>query len=423
MAEIVIPYEPRAVQRKIHDLREAARFIVIVAHRRLGKTVACINELIMGAMTCERERPRLAYIAPLYRQAKQAAWDYLKHYTAPIPGRVVSESELRVDLPNGSRVQLFGADNPDALRGIYLDGVVLDEYAQMSPKLWGEVIRPLLTDRQGWAMFIGTPKGHNAFYDVYESARADPAWKAAMFKASQTGVLPQDELEMARRDMSEDEYAQEFECSFEAAIQGAYYGKDMAKAEDEGRVGSVPWETAREVHTAWDLGIGDDTAIWFVQQVGREIHWIDYLQASGVGLDFYVRALRERPYVYGKHYLPHDAKAKELGSGKSREETLVNLGLRPTILAQHRVDDGINAVRLILNRSWWDRAKCHDGIEAMKQYRRAWDEVRGVFKPHPLHDQWSHGADAARYAAMGLREDDRTPRRQLEPLGAGGWMA
>lgn len=405
--EIVIPYKPRDLQLEIHN--NLKRFNVLVCHRRFGKTVLCINEQIKRAAMCRKDRPRFAYIAPLFRQAKQVAWDYLKHYSQPLPGTVANEAELRVDLPNGARVQLFGADNPDALRGIYLDGVVLDEYGQMRPQLWTEVIRPALTDREGYAIFIGTPKGRNAFHDLYQSALANPAWFAALYRASETRVLPGYELEAAQQDMSEDEYAQEFECSFEAAIVGAYYGKLINQADADGRIGNVPWDPAVLVHTAWDLGIGDSTAIWFIQQVGREVRWIDYHEASGEALSYYARVLKDKPYVYGEHLLPHDGGARELGTGKTRQETLASLGIDTQVIALKAVDDGINAVRNLIPRSWFDRTKCERGLEALRNYRRDWNDQMGTFKPRPRHDWASHGADAARIGAAGLPDLTTAP--------------
>lgn len=395
-------YAPRPPQTEIH--RRLKRFNVLVCHRRFGKTVLCVNELIRGAAACPLDRPRLAYLAPLYRQAKQAAWDYLKLYTAPIPRARFNESELRADLPNGARIQIFGADNPDALRGMYFDGVVLDEYGQMPPSLWSTVVRPALADRQGWAIFIGTPRGRNAFHALYDHARKSPDWFAAIYRASETGILPEAELAAARNDMTDAEFAQEFECSFDAAIAGAYYGAPLSVADSEKRIRAVPHDPAVPVHTAWDLGIGDSTAIWFLQMVGREIHWIDYYEASGVGLDHYAKFLRDKPYVYGDHLLPHDARARELGTGRTRVETLGSLGIRSRVVPLHTVEDGIHALRMMIPRSWFDREKCARGLEALRQYRRKWDERNGLFQPRPLHDWSSHGADAARIAAMGLRE-------------------
>lgn len=397
-------YRPRPLQARLH--RSLKRFNVLVAHRRFGKTVFCVNELIAKAVANPLERPRYAYVAPLFNQAKDVAWEYLKTQVAPIPGVCVNETELRVDLPGGARIRLYGADNPDRLRGLYLDGIVLDEYAQIHPRLWAEVVRPALADRQGWAIFIGTPMGRNQLYDIYQQGKVEPDWFTELFRAGETGVLPAEELAAARRAMSEEQYAQEFECSFDAAIMGAYYGKLLAAAERQGRIGAVPWEPALPVHTAWDLGIGDSTAIWFCQRAGRETRLIDYCEASGVGLDHYARALGERPYVYGEHLLPHDAEVRELGTGKSRVETLMSLGIRPRVLPAMKVEDGINAARNLLPQCWFDAALCAGGLEALRQYRREWDDRLGAFRPRPLHDWTSHAADAFRYLAQGLRTEE-----------------
>jgi len=349
------------------------------------------------------------YVAPYLKQAKAVAWDYVKHYCAPLVphGATFNEAELRADLPNGGRIRLFGADNPDAMRGLYFDGVVLDEYADQDPRIW-PVIRPALSDRLGWADFIGTPKGHNDFYDTYQRALANPGeWYSAIHKASETGLIPEAELQAARRSMTEDQYAQEYECSFEAAIQGAYYGKEMAEAEREKRICRVPYDKATDVITAWDLGIGDATAIWFCQQVGQEYHLIDYVENSGVGLDWYAGELKSRPYVYASHLLPHDVEAKELGTGKSRKEVLEQLGIKVTVAPKLRVEDGISAVRLVLNRCWFDADRCRRGIEALKQYRTEFDEQRKVFRDKPLHDWTSHGADAMRYLFTGIKKTDK----------------
>jgi hypothetical protein len=211
--DVVIPYKPRPHQREIHA--NLKRNNVLVCHRRFGKTVTAINQLIKGCTTCGLERPRFAYIAPLYKQAKAVAWDYLCHYSAPIPGCQVNQSELRIDYPNGGRVMLLGADNPDSIRGIYLDGVVVDEVAQCPASLYGEVLRPALSDRKGWVLFIGTPKGHDHFYDLYRKATQRATWYSRMFRASETGILDDEELEQAAMEMSENEYKQEFECDFD----------------------------------------------------------------------------------------------------------------------------------------------------------------------------------------------------------------
>lgn len=410
---VVIPYSPRPQFLPFHNRTQ--RFSAIVAHRRAGKTVACVNDLIKAAILCPLENPRFAYIAPYFTQAKDIAWNYVKHYTQSIPGVETNESELRVDLPNGGRVRLYGAENYDRLRGIYLDGVVLDEPADIDPRAWPEVIRPALSDRKGWACFIGTPKGRNAFYEIWaggsdglwKGAINDPEWFALMLKASETGILDATELADARKIMSADQYEQEYECSFQAAIQGAYYGREMTQAEAGKRICRVPWEPNLKTHTAWDLGVGDSTAIWFVQQLGQEIRVIDYYESSGVGLDHYAKVLGNKPYVYGEHILPHDVSVKEMSTGRSREETLRSLGIRPKIIPAQNVDDGINAARLLIPRCWFDADNCKRGIEALRQYRRHYDEKLKNYRSSPLHDWTSHAADAFRYLALGLKADKK----------------
>jgi len=400
---IVVDYLPRKQFTAFHDRTQ--RFSCIVTHRRAGKTVACVQDLQRGALRSQNVRPRFAYLSPFLKQSKATAWDYLRDALSRVreTGATAHESELRVDYSNGGQVRLYGADNPDALRGIYLDGIVLDEYADMDPRVWSEVIRPALADRQGWAVFIGTPKGRNAFYEMWRRSRSEEGWFSMMLKASETGLIPESELALARRDLSEEQYAQEFECSFDAAIVGSYYGKLMARAEADKRIAGVPYDPAALVWTAWDLGIRDATAIWFAQVIGREIRIIDYYEASGVDLGHYVREINARPYVYAGHIVPHDAQAKELGTGKSRLEVLESLGLRNLSLAPlHRIEDGINAVRVFIPKCWFDDKKCARGVDALKLYRAEYDDKLMALRPQPVHDWSSHAADALRYLAMTL---------------------
>ncbi len=402
------------------------RWRVIVAHRRAGKTVAGVNQIIRTALTCPLPEPRTAYIAPLYRQAKDVAWTYLKRFTAPIPGAIANESELRVDLPNGGRVRLYGADNPDGMRGIYLDEALLDENADMRPSVLPEIIRPALSDRKGALTVIGTPKGHNDFYKLWQHAQNDPEWFTLMLKASQTGIVDGIELESARKMMTPEQYAQEYECSFEAAIQGAYWGKEMAAAEAEGRIADLPIDIDQPVHTAWDLGVRDATAIWFFQVLAGGLNIIDFYEASGVGLDHYNDILRERArlggYQLGTCHVPHDAKVKEWGSGKTRLEQMEALGLSHEVVPDHRLMDGIGGARETLARVRFDRGRCRDGVEALKQYRADYDEERKVLKPTPRHDWTSHAADAFRYLAMGWREINE-PKEDDAPVPQASWMA
>ena len=397
-----IDYKPRDQIRAFHNRKE--RFAIIVAHRRFGKTVAAINDLIRSCFEIDRPNVRVAYIAPYLSQAKAVAWDYALEFTRDIPEIKVNHSELRIDFLNGARFRLFGADNYNAMRGLYFDAVVLDEMADFPASAWSNVIRPALADRRGSATFISTPKGKNEFWELWHEAQDDPNWFTAMLKASDTSILDQEELDEARRTMGDDRYEQEFECSFEAAIQGAFYAKEMKEATEDGRITRVPYDRAASVITAWDLGIGDSTAIWFAQFVGQEIRIIDYYENSGVGLDHYAKVLLDKDYQYEQHILPHDVQVKELGTGKSRLETLDALGIRNIEIAPKlAIEDGIQAARSMIPRCWFDESKCTRGIEALRQYRRDYDERLKTWRGRPLHDWTSHGADAFRYLAVGYK--------------------
>lgn len=405
MAQIVIPYKPRPQFEPYHNRTE--RFAKVVAHRRFGKTVGTINDTIRAATSNTRQYPppRYSYVAPTYTQAKDVAWGYLKHFSAPIPGIKTSESELWVEYPGGSRIRLYGADNYDRLRGLYNDGVVIDEPAQMDPRAWPEVIRPTLSDYHGWATFIGTPAGRDWFYkiDRDDAGGELPEWFRLTLKASETQIIGAEELQSLKTGLSEEQFAQEFECSFDAAVIGAYYGKLMQQAQDDKRITGVPYEPTSQVWTAWDLGIRDATAIWFAQTVGKEIRIIDYYESSGADLAHYVGQIRDRKYGYAGHIVPHDAQAKELGTGKSRLEVLESLGLNNiTVAPMHRVEDGINGVRVFIPKCWFDEKKCARGIDAMKLYRAEYDDKLQALKPRPVHDWTSHAADAFRYLAMTL---------------------
>jgi phage terminase large subunit len=378
-------------------------------------------DLLDAALRCKHERPRFHYVAPLLKQAKTVAWDYLKSYGLRIPGATAHESELRLDLPNGGQVRLFGSDNPDALRGIYSDGVVLDEAADMSPRVFNEILRPALSDRKGWAVWIGTPKGQNDFFDLWQKAQSDESYYTLMMRASQTGLVDADELIDARRQMMAGQYAQEYECSFQAAIIGAYFGNQMDEAEESKRIVPNVFDPSLQVHTAWDLGLSDHTSIWFYQQSGFEVRLVDYYASNGFGLDHYAKVLQDKAYRYGSHYLPHDAEVRELGTGRSRVETLQGLGISPIIVPKLSVEDGINAVRKVLPRCWFDKDKCAEGIKALRQYRRDYDDVRKVFLERPYHDWCSHPADAFRYLAIGLQEP-RAASGKAFPVRSKGWV-
>jgi hypothetical protein len=427
MTEVItIPYEPRPPQWQIHRALGKARFGVVVCHRRMGKTVLAVNQLIRGALTCSKERPRYGYLAPTYTQGKSTAWDYFKKYADPVPGRKVNESELRVDFPNGGQVRIYGADNPDSLRGLYFDGVVLDEYGLHPSRTYTEVVAPTLVDRGGWALFMGTPNGKNQFHEISQHARArmalkDDDWFYAEFKASVTGLLDRAYLEQARQVMTPDEFAQEFECSWEAAVKGAIYAREMESARADGRITSVPYDPALPVETTWDLGIGDYMAVWFSQSTrGGEVRLIDYLEASGEGFPFFASAMKAKRYVYGKHWAPHDIQVRELSSGRSRRQVAAAQGIEfdvvPRIHAQsgQEVEEGIHAARMLFPRCWFDAAKCSAGLDALMHYRRDYNQKLNEFKATPVHDSASHGADAFRYLAVWHKTPEQERRELIE---------
>lgn len=390
----------------------------MVIHRRAGKTVSGVNDLIRRGLQCSLPAPHFAYIAPYRSQAKAVAWDYLKRYAEPVR-QATNEAELKVTLVNGARISLFGADNADAMRGLYFDDVFLDEYGDYRPSVWGNVIRPTLSDRQGGAVFSGTPKGKNQFWEISEIARKNPhEWFYMDLPASQSGLLPASELTAAKAQLSTDQYEQEYECSFEAAILGAYYGAEMRVLLLGGRITSVPYDPAVPVHTAWDIGWRDDTAIWFYQVVKGEIHIIDYYSDSGRDIAFLSGVVLGKPYKYGKHYLPHDAKAKTLAAaGKSIIEqlaaslTLEKLAIVPDLSVQ----DGIQAVRLALRSSWFDEGNCWAGVEALRQYQREYDEDKKAFRNTPRHDWTSHPADAFRMLAVAWSAEPDRPKADKSP--------
>ncbi len=338
------------------------------------------------------------------------AWNYIVEASLPLKhlGVEINKAELRVDYPHGGRVRIYGSDDPDALRGLYFDGVVLDEFADMDPGIL-TVLSPALADRNGWCVYIGTPKGHNKFFEIWTESTKDPErWFSLMLKLSETKIISDAELAEQSRNLTQEQIEQEFECSFEAAILGAYYGRQMAEAEAGKRITGVPHDREARVWTAWDIGFRDATAVWFFQIVGKEVHLIDYHESTNADLGEDVKAVLNRSsYNFAGHVLPHDAFAVTKQTGKSDAERagelgLINIQRCPT----HRVHEGISAGQLLLARCWFNSAKCERGIEALKQYRSRYDEKRKTFSEEPLHDWASHASDAYRYLAVALNTID-----------------
>jgi hypothetical protein len=414
--KVALPYTPRDVFLPFH--RRKKRWGVLVCHRRAGKTVAAINDLIKGAVTCVERLPMFGYVAPYRSQAKAVAWEYLKWYARPVIKKV-NESDLIVTMVNNGEVRLFGADNADAMRGLGFNGLLMDEFGDFRPSVWGSVIRPTLADRQGTAVFMGTPKGKNQFWEVYDNATRNPQeWFTLHLPASKSGILSAEELRSIRTasNTTEDQYQQEYECSFEAAILGAYYGVEMRELSDAGRITTVNYDKTLPTYTAWDLGRRDDTAIWWFQVIRKEIHVIDYFAISGADIPDLIKAVCNKPYHYGQHFLPHDAKAQTLAAnGKTIIEQLAvglgfaNLSIVPDIGRQ----DGIQAARVALPHCWFDEERCREGIEALRQYEREYDEDKKAFREIPKHNWCSHPADAFRMLAVSWREEQ--PQRKVYP--------
>lgn len=430
---IEIPYCPRNWARPVHaNLR---RWIALVLHRRAGKTTFELNHHQRAALNDPWEARRLRsllpqsserhirrlmlkriywHVMPSYKQAKLVAWEMLKDIARPIPGHKFNESELLVIYPNDHRIQLIGADNPDSLRGPGLSGLSLDEFSQHPPKVFGEILSKALADHLGYCIWSGTIKGQDQLYHIYEAAKDDPDWYALwqdidVSLTSETGAtitaltraMADDRKLIANGVMSQEEYDQEWYLSPLAAVRGTYYAKQIAEAHREKRVRPVPYDPALPVHDVWDLGAGANMAIGLFQRVGRNVQMIEYLEGKeSDGIPQMIATLQRKPYVYGKHFAPHDIKATDLSTGKTRWETAKALGWEFTVVKDLAVVDGINAGRLMFARLWVDETACAPWLTAMAHYRRPWLQKHGIFGDHPVHDFSSHPADMYRYAAV-----------------------
>lgn len=403
---------PRRLQIELRS--KLRRFNVIVCHRRFGKTVFSVVHQIDKMVRNTLPAPRAAYIAPTFGQAKRVSWDYYKQYTLPFPKgfAIPHEQDLRIDYTaNNARQMLLSGENYASIKGIYLDDVVLDEYGEMDPSVWSEAVRPTLNDRRGSAIFIGTPKGRNNFHKLYEYATqsGDPEWFGCMYKASQTGLIEPAELASARRAMSEEEYEQEYECSFNAGLVGAYFAKELARAEAEQRVGKFPYDPMCSVDTYWDLGLNDTTAVWFVQTSRGQHRFIDYYEVSGLSIPEIMADVKKRPYSLGTFVFPHDVNKGELSTGRTMRQMFTEHGARPSRVVPRTPfkRESINAAKVMFATCFFDREKCKRGLEALANYQRKWNSKENVFSEAPLHNWASNGADAFQQFALGQRGDSR----------------
>ena len=423
--KIKIPYKPRQWAKCFHEA--VTRWIVLVLHRRAGKTTAILNHLQRDAMRTEKSQ--YAFIAPTYKQAKRIAWEILKDIARVIPGTEPNEAELVMKYPNGSRIFLAGSENVDALRGIALWGGGQDESSQQPSNLFTEVISKALADHNGYWIWAGTPRGKNQFHKTYNNGLANPDQYTVIFKTIDDTLRDEvgetvDNLRKSLEDdrklvelgeMTQEEFDQEWYCSFEAAIKGAYYAKELSKARADGRIKILPYDPILKVHTVWDLGIGKNLAIGFYQAVGRERHFIDcWVGTEKDGIPEAAKALQNKPYIYGKHFAPHDVKAVEQGTGKTKQETAEKLGIKFEVVPNIGVDNGIKAGKLMFARLWIDEKNCADWLDAISQYHQEWDENRGMFVEKPYHDWTSHYADFHRYAAVVENEMTNDSEKLIE---------
>jgi phage terminase large subunit len=414
--EVQIPYTPREAFIEFHQRN--TRFAAMCCHRRAGKTVSCIADLVIRAIYTKKPNARYAYVGPFRQQAKEIAWSYLKDMSVDVRKGPPRESDLRVTLLNGSTITIYGADNPDSLRGLYFDGMVIDEYGDCRPSLWGDVLLPTLIDRRGWAVFIGTMRGKNHFYQNLERARTTDAWFHKVLKASESGLISEEDLSEARAEMTDAQYQQEMECDPNAAVQGTYYANMISEMERDQRIGEFPYDPGELVHMSADLGKSDSTAFWFWQLDEKGPRIIDYEEHDGEELDFYFDLLNNKGYEYADIWLPHDAKAHTLATKRSTVEQFLDAGFPCKVVPKLAVQHGIDAARLILPQCRINKATCYTGIEALRGYRRQFNEKTQQYSNTPLHDWASNGADSFRYMSL-VTETEKTAlevQKEHEPL-------
>jgi hypothetical protein len=437
-------WTPRRYQRNAWDYLEGGgQHCCLIWHRRSGKDSIALN---WAAVAAHKRVGEYWHMLPEASQGRKAIWEAVSPHTGkrlidqafPRDMRAQTrDNDMVIKFKNGSLWRVVGSDNYESLLGSTPVGIIFSEWALADPNAYG-FLRPILAENGGWVVFITTPRGSNHARKTYDGFRDDAAAFAQTLTVDDTGVFSPEQLERELReyqhDYGEEEgkalYEQEYHCSFEAALVGSYYGPYLNRMARDGRIGVVNVDRAVLVHTGWDLGVSDSTAIWFVQCVGKERRMVDYYEASGVGLDEYARVLEEKRkqhnWVYGLHYFPHDIEHRELGNqGLSRVDTLRGLGIKAKVVPQANVNDGINAVRRMLDSTWIDEKRCERGLNALRNYRRSWDDKLKMFRDAPLHDWASHGADAARTFFSGYRDtkDKSVTSPHQIPVFTGGWVS
>ena len=400
-------FTPRPYQIPLmRAIDSGVRRAVSVWHRRAGKDKTILNILTKEAF---KRVGAYYYFLPTYSQGQKIIWNgmdreglpFLSHIPKDLRRRTVGTTML-IELVNGSIIQIVGSDSIDSIVGTNPIGCVFSEYSLQDPRGW-DFIRPILLENGGWALFNFTPRGHNHAYDLYKMAESNPDWFCDRLTISDTGALTEEDVQSERdAGMSEDLIQQEFYCSFDAAIAGAYFAHQLQQARDEGRIlDRIEIEPDIPVDTWWDLGVSDTTCIWMSQTIGKEIRIVDFYEESGEGLPHYADMLKSRGYQYGRHVAPHDIEVRELGSGQSRKQIALDLGINfETCPRVGNKLDSIEAARSIFGRVWFGRDKCQRGIDALASYHKAYDDKRQVYQLHPVHDWASHPADAFQTLAM-----------------------
>lgn len=414
-------WKPRDRQMRLWKyLMGGGKRALAVWHRRYGK-----DETALHATACLLHQRVGTYwhMLPEASQARKAIWESINPHTGirrineAFPAELrqtTRENEMIIKFKNGSTWQVVGSDNCQSLIGSPPIGIVFSEWATSDPRAWG-LLRPILAENGGWAVFISTPFGKNHMHKMWEYAQNDPIWFCERLSVDDTQAISSEILANELREMKNDYgdeagqalYNQEYMASFESAVVGSYYGEALTKMEQDSRICNVPYTSGASVITSWDLGIGDSTVIWFAQVIGKEIRLIDCYESSGVGLDHYVKVINTRDYNYERHFLPHDAGHASLRTGMSLDEQLIEMGIPRksiTVLNRTDVEAGIAQTRAMLSSAWVDAVKCAKGLEALKAYRRKWDEKNKVFSNIPLHDWSSDYCDSLRYMSLGLAE-------------------
>lgn len=402
-------FQPRSYQIPILDALENKGYkrVLAIMPRRAGKDVTAFNYCIRYLL---KKPCVIYYIFPTYSQGRKILWENLNNAGQRIldyiPEEVIEsvhQQEMSVKFRNGSLFKVLGSDNWDSLVGTNPSGIVYSEYSLQDPAAY-QYLRPAIAANDGWILILSTPRGHNHLYSMYQMAKNNPDWFCYKLTLDDTKHIPLIEIERDRSEgiLSEDMIQQEYYTSFSMGCEGSYYSKYIDKMRINGQIGMVPWEPAFKVHTFWDLGVRDSTVILFAQCIGTTCRIIDYYENNKEGLEFYIGVVNSKPYQYSRHVAPHDIRVKEFGSGMTRLDKARELGIKFIVAPDLSIMDGIEAVRSTLPKVWIDEVKCKPLIKALEGYRQEFDSKRKVYKPNPLHDQFSHAADAMRYLAISL---------------------